>query len=191
MNQETPTMPDVRLTPPAATKPRPNVRCLPPSPGQPGCLRFACHGVPPTVTAQQKGACATRGRRAVKFFTKPEVLEAKATLKRWLFPHRPAAPLTGALIVRLVTVFPWRESESQRNRLAGFIPHGVRPDVDNLAKLTLDVMTDLGFWADDGQVAFLRLSKFWGDLPGLRIDVRRFADGPEYAEADVRLAELI
>jgi Holliday junction resolvase RusA-like endonuclease len=84
----------------------------------------------------------------------------------------------------MATVFPWRAQESQRNRLAGLIPVAVSPDVDNLAKLTLDVMTDAGFWGDDGQVAILHLSKWWGDLPGIRIEVRSFVHwgGVEDAE---------
>ena len=36
-----------------------------------------------------------------------------------------------------------------------------KPDVDNMAKLLIDVMTECGYWHDDGQVSQLLLTKYW------------------------------
>ena len=45
-----------------------------------------------------------------------------------------------------------------------------RPDLDNLAKALLDVMTKLGFWVDDSLIAKLHLTKKYakGDV-GIKI----------------------
>jgi crossover junction endodeoxyribonuclease RusA len=49
-----------------------------------------------------------------------------------------------------------------------------RPDVDKLARSTLDALTDCGAWADDAQVVDLHVLKVWADLgeqPGAIIEV--------------------
>ena len=40
-----------------------------------------------------------------------------------------------------------------------------------MIKLLKDVMTDLGFWKDDAQVASEITEKFWSDVPGIFIKV--------------------
>jgi len=51
-------------------------------------------------------------------------------------------------------------------------PIGGRVDVDNLAKPVLDVLTNLGWWADDGYIVELRVMKVYAepDAPS-RVDV--------------------
>ena len=44
-----------------------------------------------------------------------------------------------------------------------------KPDTDNLEKLLKDVMTELGFWMDDAQVASELCEKFWAEIPGIYI----------------------
>lgn len=47
-----------------------------------------------------------------------------------------------------------------------------RPDLDNTAKVVTDVMTSVGFWKDDNQIAVLELCKYvvpWSS--GVVIDV--------------------
>ncbi len=46
-----------------------------------------------------------------------------------------------------------------------------RPDTDNLQKLLKDVMTDLGYWKDDAQVASEITEKFWAKIPGIYIAI--------------------
>ena len=44
-----------------------------------------------------------------------------------------------------------------------------KPDTDNLVKMVKDVMTDLGYWRDDAQVASEVIEKFWAAMPGLYV----------------------
>ena len=55
--------------------------------------------------------------------------------------------------------------------------HVQRPDLDNIAKSTMDAMTAAGVWGDDSQVVSLSLHKRWADadeMPGvsIRLEVR-------------------
>ena len=46
-----------------------------------------------------------------------------------------------------------------------------KPDTDNLQKLLKDVMTKLGYWADDNLVASEIVEKFWAEKPGIYIRI--------------------
>lgn len=46
-----------------------------------------------------------------------------------------------------------------------------KPDTDNMIKTLKDVMTRMGFWADDAQVTYEVCRKFWTDSPGITIAV--------------------
>ena len=52
--------------------------------------------------------------------------------------------------------------------------HTQKPDVDNLAKAVLDVLTNIKFWKDDSQLVKLTIRKAWDDAmdEGMMIDVR-------------------
>ena len=52
--------------------------------------------------------------------------------------------------------------------------HIQKPDVDNLAKAVLDVLTSIKFWKDDSQLVKLTVRKAWADVvdEGMRIDVK-------------------
>jgi len=77
-------------------------------------------------------------------------------------PFAPASPIQGP--VRLVLAFymphvakppKWFVNATDD----GVAYHDKRPDVDNLTKLVLDVLTKLGFWRDDAQVVTLIVRK--------------------------------
>ena len=46
------------------------------------------------------------------------------------------------------------------------IPHTARPDIDNLVKLVMDVMTKEGVWDDDSQVCNILCSKYYHTKDG-------------------------
>lgn len=82
-------------------------------------------------------------------------------------PHRPSKPIEGPIALRVDFVFPWRSTETKRNRALGRMPKTSIPDCDNAGKALIDCLTKLGFWANDSQVADLHITKAWGDAVGV------------------------
>lgn len=41
-----------------------------------------------------------------------------------------------------------------------------------------DIMTDLGYWADDAIVASEITEKFWSDIPGIYVKIEELGDLP-------------
>lgn len=48
-----------------------------------------------------------------------------------------------------------------------------KPDTDNMIKLLKDVMTGLGYWTDDAQVASEITEKFWSEQPGIYVRIEQ------------------
>lgn len=138
------------------------------TPRAPVRIRLDC--TPPTSTAQHKGVFILGGRP--RFYTKPEVRRAEDFLAALLAPHRPPEPFDCPIALRVTWLFPYRKSERRGVVKSGTpIPHTSRPDLDNLEKSPLDVMTRLRFWTDDSLVAFKSTAKLWAANPGIYIDV--------------------
>ena len=55
---------------------------------------------------------------------------------------------------------PKSKSESVKNKLHGQY-HISTPDIDNLEKLILDILTNKGYWQDDSIIASLTATKKW------------------------------
>jgi Holliday junction resolvase RusA-like endonuclease len=125
--------------------------------------------VPPTTTAQQKGAFAMPGG-GVRFFKKKKAKQAENTWFALLQPHAPAQPMTGPLTLVVRLTYPWRKTEKKKRTTAfSSYPIETRPDIDNVFKMMADVMTTLGYWQDDSQIAALTLGKYYGDKPGIAL----------------------
>lgn len=118
---------------------------------------FTIHCIPPTTTAQQKGAFVVNNR--VRFFKKKKTQQAEASLIDLLKSYVPEKPHEGALKVCITFVYPFRKSEKKADMIAGEMCHTSRPDFDNLSKMFCDVMTTLCFWRDDGQISDGRIIK--------------------------------
>jgi Holliday junction resolvase RusA-like endonuclease len=73
--------------------------------------------------------------------------------------YKPQTPLKGALICSITFTYQYRKGEPLRNRICP-IPMDKRPDVDNLAKATIDWLSK-GFMMDDAQIVDLHLKKYW------------------------------
>lgn len=84
-----------------------------------------------------------------------------------LAPHTPREPLQGALEVSLTYYLPPPKGEPAH--AYAFQAHTRKPDADNLAKLTLDVMSRLRFWFDDAQVSSLVAKKRWRPHSGVHV----------------------
>ncbi len=119
---------------------------------------------PPTATAQERQVTIVHNKPV---FYQPEKLkEAKGILRLHLRPFKPKAPLTGPVELRVSWLFP----RGKRHRHKEW--RVTKPDTDNLQKMLKDVMTDLGFWVDDAQVAKEHVEKIWSDEPtGISIEI--------------------
>ena len=124
---------------------------------------------PPTATAQEKKVAVVKGRPI--FYDPPAVKAAKKVLTSHLILHRPDEPMTGALTLRAVWLFPRGKSHKNGEwRIT-------KPDTDNLQKLLKDCMTIAGFWHDDAQVVREIVEKRWADEPsGIYIEVTPLED---------------
>ncbi len=127
--------------------------------------------IPPKTTGQASARIMKKkdGTMFVGKFASGKGKAAQNDLLALLAPHRPAEPLTGPVACHILFRWPWRKSESRRNRAIGRMPCDTRPDLDNLAKMVLDCMTRMAYWRDDGQVAMLTIAKQWGERPGIGI----------------------
>lgn len=130
--------------------------------------------IPPKHTAQASNKIL-KTKDGKYFIGKKSDSKAKQTqndLISLLYPYRPQKPLEGALKLEIKWVYPFRKSESKKNR-TGELYCYTRPDVDNLCKLLFDVMTRLGFWLDDSQIADLHFVKCWSDNPRIEIFIEQ------------------
>lgn len=124
---------------------------------------FFLHIIPPTKTHQEKAVTVVKGKPV--FYDPAELKATRAKLIAHLGKHIPDKKYTGA--VRLITkwCFPvlgkHRDGEYKTSK----------PDTDNLQKMLKDVMTQLGYWTDDAQVASEIIEKFWAELPGIYIKI--------------------
>ena len=131
-------------------------------------MQFFVPMIPPTVTHQDKQlrAWVKDGKARAVLHVSARLKDARAKLRAHLCKHRPAAPIPRGMPVRLVVkwLFPVQgHSQGQY--------HTAKPDTDNLQKALKDVMTELGFWADDAQVASEVAEKFWAEPSGIYISV--------------------
>ena len=99
---------------------------------------------------------------------------AKRNLLNLLCWERPKQPFDCAVEVEVIIVFPWRKSESKKNRALGSMPMTTKPDLDNYAKLLLDAMCEANYLTRDQLIYKLTMSKSWGDDVGITI---RICDG--------------
>ncbi|MGN0851830.1 MAG: RusA family crossover junction endodeoxyribonuclease [Kiritimatiellia bacterium] len=133
-------------------------------------MKIILNIVPPTATAQQKGAYVAGGR--VRFYKKEKVRIAENLLASMLKDYQPKEPINEAVNVSVVFCFPYRKNERKhivRNGL--IVPHTTRPDLDNMEKALLDTLTRLGFWNDDALVCSKHTRKQRGPVPFIRIDI--------------------
>ena len=117
----------------------------------------------PTITAQQKGIT-----RSGKVYTKPEVKAARNWLAYQIqqsLDYRIRKAGEGIYAVNIAFGY----SVKNKKLWGEFKP--TRPDIDNQAKLILDVMTDLRFWKDDSQVVDLELLKYYSEKSFIKIHV--------------------
>jgi Holliday junction resolvase RusA-like endonuclease len=135
-------------------------------------LCFAVRCIPPTAN-HQSGRAIVKVGRFMRIADKPKLVAAKGMLDGLLMPYQPATPLEGALGLTLDLTWPWRGAEPKKRRVLGRVPHTARPDADNIAKTIADRLVALRFVEDDSRIADLHIRKWWGDEPGIAVEIRR------------------
>ena len=115
----------------------------------------------PQTTHQAGTRIDFRSRRTYK---SKHLQEVEAFYTNLLKPFAPEVPIVGGALVEIS--FHYKTAK----RLRG-LPRLSRPDVDNMAKTVLDVMTKLGYWNDDSQVIQLKAAKFNSDINRICIKV--------------------
>lgn len=137
-------------------------------------LRLWIPCIPPKATSQMKGT--TRTPKGVRFFKKTEVAQAERIFLCYLKANIPAEWQTidsGPIQLDVSFCWPWKKTELKRNMEWPLLHMDVKPDCSNIIKMLEDCMTKLKVWKDDGQVADLRVRKFWGESPGITIRVEK------------------
>ena len=137
-------------------------------------LQFRLNIIPPKTTHQAKKIVRIGGFS--KLADKPELVAVINDYLTLLQPHAPEKPFDGAVKLTLEFIFPWRKSESKKNRLKSKIPMTSKPDWDNLGKTIADTMTKLKFWNDDAQITQGRVCKYWGDNVGITITIQEIEE---------------
>ena len=122
---------------------------------------------PPTTTAQTR-EIGVRPNGKPYFYKPDKLLQAEINLRNALAHFRPESPITNAP-VRLTVKWLYPIANPKKHVDGEY--KLTRPDTDNLQKLLKDVMTDLGFWADDSLVCSDIAEKFWADTPGIYIRI--------------------
>lgn len=106
-------------------------------------------------------------------YTPANVASAKNELKKHLKPFVPPLPMSGAIGLTVTWLFPKGKHKHLEYRIT-------KPDTDNLEKLLKDIMTELGFWLDDAQVAVEHTEKLWSDEPtGISIEINELSKTKE------------
>ena len=96
--------------------------------------------------------------------------------------HRPDTPMDGPIALALE--FGLRRPKSHYG--TGKNAHSLKknapdwhtniPDLDNLEKTIMDVLTQLSYWHDDRQVCIKNTSKKWARIPGVRTSINQIVN---------------
>lgn len=138
-------------------------------------LSFHLPITPSKATSQSAGKRIMVVKGKPMFFKDKRAQGAENDLTLLCSQYAPATPYDCALCLCVDFVFPWRKSEPKKRIALGIVPHTSKPDCSNLIKMIEDVLTKLGFWRDDSQVADLRVTKSWGDRVGITVAIKGLA----------------
>jgi len=115
--------------------------------------------IPPTATYQEKQINWKRKT----IYQNQESKDAREKLRAHLVKYIPDEPLTGPIRMMIGWYYPVSGSHKDGDWYTN------KPDIDNVQKMLQDVMTELGFWKDDSQIASLMSSQNWSATPGIVI----------------------
>lgn len=110
---------------------------------------------------------------------------AKSGAKLWakelaskMAPYKPKEPIQGPVCVEIAWVFPYPSGTPYKKRLP-LSWRTQRPDLDNMEKGVLDLLTSEGFLLDDSQVVFKLTTKMNGLAPCIKIVIQSLDNQPK------------
>lgn len=122
----------------------------------------------PTTTAQEQKTGVAKDGKPYKY-DPPELKAARALFRDHLAKFAPPAPISGPIKLQTIWCYPCNSTHPEPAWKT------TKPDTDNMVKLLKDVMTKLGFWHDDAQVALEIIQKIWDNRSGLYVSVEALA----------------
>ena len=117
----------------------------------------------PSITLQEQ-KIGVRNGKPYKY-DPPELKAARALFRDHLAKYAPPEPILGPIKLQTVWCYQCNDAHPEPAWKT------TKPDTDNLVKLLKDVMTRLGFWKDDAQVALEIIQKSWATRSGLYVCV--------------------
>lgn len=116
---------------------------------------------PPTATLCHR--CRKPLRTVARVHSADTAENWKGCLALAAEPHRPEAPFDRPIRLDVDFYFarPRSGPSSRKKDPDGILYNWKRPDRDNLDKVPLDVLTELGFFSDDGRVVDGRIRKLF------------------------------
>ena len=122
----------------------------------------------PIGTAQQKGEMVRGGR--IHHYTKKKVATQMAIYEnaiREALDGREPPMFEDAVYLDITFYYQIKQQKRWGQWKTS------KPDLDNSVKSLQDVMTRMGFWKDDSQIALLKLKKRLSEHPGILIETGR------------------
>lgn len=107
----------------------------------------------PTRTHQQKSIRVVKNKPVV--YEDAELKAVRLKYTAYLAREAPVTPFRAPIELRLVWYYH-TNVDSREGTLKT-----TKPDVGNDFKLLLDVMQDLGYWADDAHISVIHNTKMW------------------------------
>lgn len=131
-------------------------------------LRFTVPGLP-----QGKGRprLSTRGGFARAFTPQKTVAYEGLIALAGQEAMNGVPPLDGPVSIAVTAFFPIPQSWSKRKKAAAHW-HTSKPDGDNILKAVGDGLNSIA-WSDDSQVALATITKRYGNVPCLEVEVTR------------------
>lgn len=137
-------------------------------------------GIPPEVTAQQKGQKHI-GYKVIHF----EKKEVKAARKLYedMIKSICIPEIMGTddpVMLEVVFCWPWRAGDADES-----VPvrlKSTKPDYDNATKLFQDVLFK-HIAVEDSRIALAIVAKYWGHYPGIGVRITKISDLTAMAEA--------
>lgn len=114
---------------------------------------------------------AGKGRKPFAMaYQSSAVRQNESQLITLMQPYKPDLPIVGPVRASFVFSFPWRTTDSKRQRAKLTAPKTTKPDLTQLVKQIEDCLERGGFLTNDAQIAeYATVRKQFADAPGVYV----------------------